>query len=248
MSENLKRYLKCSGVIIGSVLIIGILFLIPFIIDKVYDCIPPSGFFEIELTKSDILDYYTQLLSLIATIILGVIAVVQTEKNQKKSDEINELQLRIAQQELDVIEKQYQEEKNTKVLTPKFEVKIEGYGGMYGDIRLQIKNVSEIVVSAFRIISFEVQKEDGEILSVTKWKMKFRSMASLELQHLEIGTPNFRTGPDLAGRVEAWKNVKLVWKFSCEDCKGNRFFYKASIDILNAMDYQGDYWKVERIG
>ena len=47
--------------------------------------------FNIDIEKGDILDYYEQSLSLIATIILGVIAVVQTYKSEKKSDEINEL-------------------------------------------------------------------------------------------------------------------------------------------------------------
>ena len=58
-----------------------------------------------DIEKGDILNYYAQLLSLIATIILGVIAVVQTYSSQKKSDEINELQLSIARRELAVAEK-----------------------------------------------------------------------------------------------------------------------------------------------
>ena len=77
----------------------------PFIIDEIYDCTPPAKFFDVELSKSDIWDYYTQLLSLTSTIVLGVIAVVQTYRSQKKADEINDLQLSIAQRELAVVEK-----------------------------------------------------------------------------------------------------------------------------------------------
>lgn len=247
--ERLKKYVKYILIVMGSVIVLGVLFLIPFIIDKIYDCTPPYPFFEVELTKSDILDYYAQLLSLIATIILGVIAVVQTNQSQKKSDIINELQLRIAQRELEVIEKQYQEDaENAKMLIPRFEIKIDGYNGYYCNIKLQIKNISEMVVAAFQSISFEVEQANERILSITKWKIKFQSIASSEVQCLEMETPNFRTGPNSAGKVEFWKDVKLVWKFSCEDCKGNRYFYRATIDIPDTKDYQGDFWKIERIG
>lgn len=61
-----------------------ILVCMPFLIDMVYDLNPPCDFFDIELSKADILNYYAQFLSLLATIVLGAIAVFQTYKGQNE--------------------------------------------------------------------------------------------------------------------------------------------------------------------
>lgn len=247
--EKVKKYVVRITVILTMVLIVAVVIFMPFIIDIIYDCQPPASFFEVELSRSDILDYYAQVLSLLATIVLGVIAVIQTYRSQKKSDEINALQLSIAQRELAVVEKQYEAEIETvKALVPKFEIKLDGYSGNYCNIKLQIKNISEMMISAFQSISFEVQKSSGEVLSITRWKVKFQSIASSEVQHVEIYTPDMRNNIEKMGKVEFWENVKLVWKFSCEDCKGNRHFYAASIIIPSTKEYKGDFWNIARIG
>lgn len=110
-----KKWLRIIVFVLISIGLLSFLLLIPFIINKIYDLNPPNAFFNIDIEKGDILDYYAQLLSLIATIILGVIAVVQTYRSQKKSDEINELQLSIARRELAVAEKQYSEAQHRKI-------------------------------------------------------------------------------------------------------------------------------------
>lgn len=157
--ENINKHIVWGILSLIMLAVILALILMPFIIDMIYNCPPPIDFFDVELSKSDILDYYAQLLSLLATIVLGVIAVIQTHRSQKKSDEINALQLSIAQRELAVVEKQYETEmENAKALVPRFEIKIDGYSGYYCNISLRIKNVSEMMVSAFRNISFQVYK------------------------------------------------------------------------------------------
>ena len=63
------------------------------------------------------------------------------------------------------MEKQYETEmENAKALVPRFEIKIDGYSGYYCNISLRIKNVSEMMVSAFRNISFQVYKSSDESL------------------------------------------------------------------------------------
>lgn len=104
-----KKWFRIIVIVLISIGLLFFLLLIPFIVNKIYNLNLPNAFFNIGIEKGDILDYYAQLLSLIATIILGVIAVVQTYRSQKKSDEINELQLSIARRELAVAEKQYSE-------------------------------------------------------------------------------------------------------------------------------------------
>lgn len=247
--EKEKRYVVRIIIVLIMVLIVAVVIFMPFIIDIIYDCQPPVRFFEVELSKSDILNYYAQVLSLLAIIVLGVIAVIQTYRSQKKSDEINALQLSIAQRELAVVEKQYEAEIETvKALVPKFEIKLNGYSGNYYNIKLQIKNISEMMISAFQSISFEVQKSPEEVLSVTRWKVKFQSIASSEVQHVEIYTPDMCNNIEKMRKVEFWENVKLVWKFSCEDCKGNRHFYVASIIIPSTKEYKGDFWNITQIG
>lgn len=247
-NKRKKNFTNIFLVALASIILVVALVFMPFIVDKIYDCTPPIDFFNVELSKSDILDYYTQLLSLISTIVLGIIAVVQTYRNQKKSDEINDLQLSIAQRELAVVEKQYESEISAiKAIAPKFEIKITGYSGCYSKINIEIKNVSEMLISAFRIISFDVCKSEDEVYSIKRWKLKFQSIASAEVQNLEIFTPDMRDNID-NGQIRHWENVKLVWKFSCDDCKGNKHFYSASLIIPNTNMFEGAYWDVLKIG
>jgi hypothetical protein len=247
--EKMKRYIVKIIVLLIMILIVSMVIFMPFIVNAIYDCPPPAGIFDVELSKSDILDYYAQVLSLLATILLGAIAIIQTYRSQKKTDEINALQLSIAQRELAVVEKQYEAENETaKALVPRFEIKLDGYSGNYCKIKLQIKNTSEMLISAFQSISFEVQKSSGEVVPVKQWKVKFQSIASSEVQHVQIFTPDMRENINKMGKVEFWEHVNLVWKFSCEDCKGNRYFYAASIFIPSTKEYKGDFWKIKQIG
>lgn len=247
--EKIKKYLLIIFIALVAVIMLTVVVFMPCIIDNIYDSPSHATFFEVDLSKSDVLNYYAQVLSLLATIILGVIAVIQTYRSQKKSDEINALQLSIAQRELAVVEKQYEKEIETaRALAPKFEIKLNGYSGNYSNIGLDIKNISETMISAFRSISFEVHKASGEILSVTRWKVKFQSIASSELQRVELFTPDMRDNTEKMGEAIYWNNVKFIWKFSCEDCKGNKHFYAASMLVPTTKDYVGDFWTVTKIG
>lgn len=247
--EKIKKFLLIIFIALAAVIILAVVVFMPCIIDNIYDCPSPATFFEVDLSKSDILNYYAQALSLLATIILGVIAVIQTYRSQKKSDEINALQLSIAQRELAVVEKQYEEEiEAARALAPKFEIKLNGYSGNYSNIGLDIRNISETMISAFRSISFKIEKATGEEISVTRWKVKFQSIASFEMQRVEMFTPDMRGISEKIGEVTYWENVKFIWKFSCEDCKGNKHFYAASILIPTTKDYVGDFWTVTKIG
>lgn len=248
-NKRIVNSIKIFFAVLAAVILVGALVFMPFIIDIIYDCTPPNQFFDVDLSRSDILDYYTQLLSLISTIVLGVIAVVQTYRSQKKSDEINDLQLSIAQRELTVVEKQYESEMDAvKAIAPRFEIKIVGYSGCYSKINVEIKNVSEMLISAFRIISFDVYKREGEVYSIKRWKLKFQSMASAEVQNVEFFTPDMCDNGEKNGQIGHWENVKLVWKFSCDDCKGNKHFYSASLNIPNTNVFTGEYWEILKIG
>lgn len=239
-----KKRLRIIVIVLISIGLLFFLLLIPFIINKIYELNPPNAFFNIDIEKGDILDYYAQLLSLIATIILGVIAVVQTYRSQKKSDEINELQLSIARRELAVAEKQYSEVQHRENnFPPKFEVKIISYNGNYSKLGLEIRNVSDSMVCSFTILDFKVYKDNILVESIQEWEIKFKSLKGGEIKNLTVNTSNMS---DKNGRY--WSNVKFEWKFSCEDMSGEKHFYSATIDIPNTGKFIGDFWKVIKIG
>ena len=65
---------------------------------------------------------------------------------------------------------------------------------------------------------------------------------------LKMYTPNMCNNVEGIGKVVCWQNVKFVWKFSCEDCKGNKHFYVANISISDTREHNGDFWEVKKIG
>lgn len=159
------------------------------------------------------------------------------------------MQLSIAQRELAVVEKQYEEGTETvKVWMPRFEIKIDGYSGNYSNIKLQIKNVSDLTIYAFQNISFEVHKGVEEVLSINRWKLRFQTIASSEIQYVEMFTPNMHDNVEKFGKVEYWSDIKLVWKFTCEDSKGNKHFFSANIVIPDTREYHCEFWDIKKIG
>lgn len=239
-----KKWFKISVASLAVIVVLIFLIMIPFIINGIYDMNPPHAIFNIDIEKGDILNYYAQLLSLMATIILGVIAVIQTYRSQKKSDEINELQLSIAQRELEVVEKQYAEAQHSESLfTPKFEVRIIGYNGNYSNLNIEMRNVSDTIISSLRFLKFIVYKDDIPVESVQRWKIRFQSLNSGEAQNFTVATNNMS---DAA--TGYWNNVKFEWKFSCEDIRGIKHFYSAIAEIPNTREFVGDFWEVNKIG
>lgn len=223
-----------------------ILVCIPFFIDIVYDLNPPCDFFDIELSRGDILNYYAQFLSLLATVVLGAIAVFQTYKGQKKTDEINQLQLSIARRELAMAEQQYQGKQSVAQMLPRFDIKLTGYMGVYCNLNLSIKNVSDVSVYSFTSISFEVYRDGQKVEYPVRWKIKFQTLMKNEEQGCEFMTPNMQD-EDFKKRV-CWENVELIWKFSCEIDTGEKIFFAAKLIVPDTNEWNQEYWSVERIG
>lgn len=219
---------------------------IPFLVDNLYNISPPCDFFDVELSKGDILNYYAQYLSLLATIILGVIAVYQTYKGQKKSDEINQLQLSIARRELAMAEQQYQGQQQVVKVMPRFDIKMIGYSGNYCNLSLLIKNVSDVSIYSFASISFDVYRDGQRVDYPMRWKIKFQTLTKNEEQKCDFMTPNMQD--EISDRRVCWDNVELIWKFSCEIDSGDKLFYAAKLQVPNTKDFVADYWKYERIG
>lgn len=243
---KIKKWIKIILIVLLMALSSIILVCMPFLIDMVYDLNPPCDFFDIELSKADILNYYAQFLSLLATIVLGAIAVFQTYKGQKKADEINQLQLSIARRELAMAEEQYHEKQIESQILPKFDIKLNGYRGVYCDLNLSIKNISDIAVYSFVSISFDVYRDGQRVEYPMRWKIKFQTLMKNEKQSCEFMTPNMQD--ESTGKRVCWKNVELIWKFSCEIDTGEKIFFAAKLLVPNTNDYNDDYWDIERIG
>lgn len=245
--KKILRIILFITILAAIVVFVIFLICLPFNADIFYKLESTKNVYSTGISKGDLLDYYAQLLSFIATIILGVIAVYQTYKSQKKSAEINELQISIMQRELAIAEKQYKNEENTSNLTiPKFEIRISGYSGWYNNIDLKIKNVSEFIISDFKIISFEIHTAE-KIEPIKDWKVPFQSISSAEIQTIVIKTPNLVNKVSYR-QQEPLKDVKFVLKFSCEDSKYNKHFFSAILDIPKSDVFESKFWKVEKIG
>lgn len=54
--EKVRKYVKIGVVEFILMLVVVLLLLMSFIIDNIYDCEPPIKFFDVKLSKSDILD------------------------------------------------------------------------------------------------------------------------------------------------------------------------------------------------
>jgi len=232
------------GIITATIVLVAVL--APFIADWLYSQKPPIQFFDVTIECGDILNYYGAFLSFLATVILGCIAVYQTYNSQKKSDEINHLQLTIMQRELSLAEKQHEQEEFDAEIRqkPKFEIKIVGYSGNYHNVKLSVKNVSAYMVTEIHFIEFLVLKNDGEQLSsVEKYKMKHRSLAIGVEDIIQVETPNMY---NLAEK-RVWNDIEFVFKFSCEDDKGNRHYMCATLAVESTDKWNGDYWKVEKL-
>lgn len=243
---NIKKTIKIVAWILLITIIVVVPLVIPFLVDELYDINPPCEIFDVELSKGDILNYYAQYFSLLATIILGVIAVYQTYKGQKKGDEINQLQMSIARRELAVAEQQFQGQQTSVKVLPRFDIKLTGYSGHYCNLNLSIKNVSDISLYNFNSISFEIYRNDEKVVCPMRWKIKFQSLTKNEEQRCEFKTPNMQDAN--LGTQVCWLNVELLWKFSVEIDSGEKIFYAAKLKVPDAQTFNGDFWSVERIG
>lgn len=254
MFEWIKNH-KMISIVIVILLFLFFTIIMPLILNMIYYLDAPWNFFIVGYDISDILDYYGAILTFIGTGILGIITIYQNYVSQKKTDEVNKLTLELQKKSMAMAEQKYEKEKLNEIKknTPKFELKNSCYNGLYMNLCAILKNVSNIVVSGIKSISFEVFDESNAIIS-TSDNVKSESSSLLPGKETQINFHNSELKSknliNANGQQinDSLKKITLVWSFQCEDSYGNVHYYRAKLYIEDSMNFVKDFWNVEKVG
>lgn len=254
MFEWLKNHKKIS---IGVIILLFSLFIIviPLILNWLYYLDSPFDFLIVGYDISSILGYYGAVLTFIGTVSLGIITVYQNYVSQQKTDEINRLTLELQKKSMAMAEQRYQKERLNEINknTPKFELKSHVHNGNYKNLKAELQNVSHIIVSGIKSISFDVFDEiDAIVTTSNKVKNKESSLSPgvktiIEFHNDELRSKKFKnvSGRKIYDRLEKFT---MIWKFQCEDQFGNTHYYKAKLDVEDSNNFFQYLWKVQKVG
>lgn len=245
--ENIKIHIKPTVVVF---LIFIFVILAPFVIESIYNIVPPLKFFNISYSVEDILLYYGSASSFLGTVILGYLTLRQNKLAQKKSDEVSRLQLELQKKSMAMAESQYQyskSEKNQQHLQhlPKFEVKINLYHGTYGNMMLSLKNVSSLIISSIFPISLIATESGKEITKATKLETNRSSLLSNETAIIGTNLPELLIP---GNPIKYYSNLQLEFSFSCEDEQSNVHYFRAKALVPSTKDFYNEVWSVEKVG
>lgn len=237
------------GIFIIIFLFIFFIIIIPLLINKVYYLDAPFDFLKVGYDVSDILNYYSSILTFIGTVSLGVITVYQNYISQKKTDKINKLTLELQRKSMEMAERNYMKEtvNENKKNWPKFEIENLGSNGRYMNLSASIKNVSENVVSEIKSLSFEVFNKHNNIITYSdKVKLGSYSLSSGEKMNIHFNNESL----ELHGEngYDSLKEISIIWSFQCEDSTGRIHYFRAKIDIEDSNKLIRGPWKVEKVG
>jgi len=186
---------------------------------------------------------------------LGLFTVYQNYISQRKSDEVNKLTLELQKKSMALAEQAYEKDKKIelKSSTPKFEIRNTGSNGNYMNLSAILKNVSDIIVSGIKSISFEVITSDNETLITSdKVYSKVYSLTPGQETEIQFHNAEIKSKDIIASNgqqvYDGVKNCTIVWKFKCEDSIDNTHYYKASLLIEDSRNYKGELWEVKKVG
>lgn len=223
---------------IAAILVVGLLIIMPFIVHSIYETETPNGFFATTFNASDFLVYYASALSFLGTLVLGVLTLVQNKKAQDRAEEINRLELDLQKRSMVMAEKQYK--RDDTVIIPKFQIQFCGMSGYYGNPTITIKNVTSMIVSNLVPITFSVYtKENEEIYSVRELRINLKSLS---------GGQEARIESKMKSLTSDYRDLTMLFEFSCEDERYNKHYYRARIKIPDVNKLVGSPWEVEKVG
>lgn len=237
---------KLMSIVICGLLFIFIIMIIPLILNKIYYAKPICDFVIVGYDINYILEYYGNVLTFVGTVSLGVITVYQNHLSQKKTDEVNQLQLELSKKSMALAEQSY--EKQIEETIPKFVIENSSCNGNYMNLTVGIKNVSKIIVSRLKSVSFEVlDSEKNVLLTSDEVVINKTSLVSGEMTAVEFRNKEFGNGQPM---MDEWKNVLLVWKFQCDDEYSKVHYYKATSAFgdCTILEFRNKTWNVEKVG
>lgn len=147
MKSSIKKIL----VIIFGIILIVTMFLLPFIINYIYSIDLHIDFFKHAFEKNQLLSFYSNFISILVTIFLGAISVYQTVQNNKKSKEIDRLNIEIMNHYIDM-----KMNKEEMFDIPQFSIRFSRMGGTYADLGIEIQNVSKVIASEISPLKFQI--------------------------------------------------------------------------------------------
>lgn len=237
MKDKTKKILWIVIIIVGVILLVCS---IPLWIDKLYNINPLHDFFFIKFSQSDILLFSGSALTFIGSTILGVLTLYQNKKSQEKTDEINRLQLELQRKSMRMAEEQLKKDTDIQQV-PKFEVTLKRYNGNYSNLCLSLKNVCSIIVSNITPIDVIIKDKNIDISNATKFATDLRSLspsqeAIIKTNTTDISIPN------------NYRNLDLIFNFSCEDENGKIHYYQAVSTIPDPREFSKEIFNVSKIG
>lgn len=254
MFEWIKNHKVYSAMIILFLFLFFII-IIPLILNQIYYSETPFDLFVVGYDVSNILEYYGAVLTFIGTVSLGIITVYQNHISQEKTDEVNRLTLELQRKSMLLAEQNYKsnklQEENKNI--PKFELRNTHSNGRYLNLGSILKNVSNIIVSGIKTISFEVLDVSGDVVSTSnKVKTKQYSLSPGSETQVEFHNSEIKstTTKSVGGQqvYESLKNFNIVWRFQCEDINSNMHYYKAKLHVEDSEKFTGEIWKVKKVG
>ena len=225
-------------IIIGlSVCVFLILF--PFAMNFIYHLNPPLDFFKVDFDNKDLLAYYGSAFGFLGTMILSTITIIQNKKAQEKTDEVNELMLKLQEKSMEIAEKQFVP--STGIGIPKFEVILRGHHGNYRNPYFLLRNVASGIISNLSFISFCAKNSDGVVIEKAKnSKFNYTSLASSEMCEIEVQFEGLK-------KIEG-EFILLVFSFSCEDEKGSIHYFKSEKKINSLNSLSREVWNTKTVG
>ncbi|AXI00035.1 hypothetical protein DV702_10060 [Sporosarcina sp. PTS2304] len=233
-----------------SITIIG-----PLLLNWIYYLKAPWDFLAVGYDLPNLLGYYGAVLTFLGTMSLGIVTVYQNYVSHQKTVEINRLTLELQKKSMAIAEQRYEKEQLNEIKknTPKFEIKNKGSNGSYMNLQAELKNVSSIIVSGIKSISFEVfDEKDSIILTSQKVKNKETSLPPAESTTIEFHNEQLRPNEfnvGYGGKTHVGlKNLTMVWSFQCEDQFEITHYFKAKLHIEDSEIFVGHNWNVQKVG
>lgn len=251
MNKRIQNSIKYCIIVI---IVLFAVFL-PFIIEVIYNKKPPIEFFNVDYKDAELLSYYASLFGTLSTVAVSVIALKQSKKTDEKSKELSRLELELTKkmelQARDFYDKKQQDEKEAiEREIPRFDFKISSYAGKYSDINFELRNVSIFAASLITSINLIVKKDDYIIFNKNVSDPKDRYLGPGETTSLSTKSKLFTNdaGERVTEDAYDYKNLTLLYEFSCDDQRGIRRYYEASCTIPDLDTFYDNSWDCHLVG
>jgi hypothetical protein len=243
VTDNMLKWVvkhKVKTFIIGISLFFLFVIVMPLIINSAYYADAPFSFLRVKFSIDSLLEYYGAVLTFVGTTSLGIIAVLQTYNSQIKTDKINKQLADFQKRFMAIAEKQFdaQEALAKEKSTPIFSIRLISSSGNYTNMKVSIKNVSDVFVSELNSISFELEDKSGTIIS----SCLSPKISSTFLRSGDTVEALFKNTPH---HVETFT---INWKFSCKNLQNEIIYFVATLFVENHRVLNRDEWKTKRTG